>query len=773
MNYIKLFSEINKNNTSEVGGKGASLGEMTQAGIPIPLGFVVTVDTYKEFIGQELPVDVRDQILEAFDQLGAERVAVRSSAVAEDSSAASWAGQLESYLNTTRDTLIENIRKCWNSIKSERALAYAAEQNLPEDKLQVAVVVQKMVDSEASGVIFSVNPITKDNNEIMIEAGFGLGEMLVQGMITPDNFIVDKTNFQIKERTIETQEKMLVYKDGLNQEVEVPKDKQSKQCIGDKDVEELARLAVRIEEHYGFPCDIEWAKQGDDLFIVQSRPITTLALDTKDELLTEEKPVLTGVGASQGVRSGRVRLIKDLKEISSTQPGEVLVTEKTTPDFIEAFGKVVAVITDSGGVISHAAIVSRELGIPAVVGTKTATTELKNGDFVTVDGNTGKVYKGELKIDSKDEQKDFFTKIEKSGDEITDMVNAMCSSAIDARELWPVAPAALFAYIDFDHTYDMYLKLKSLIDEGWSFKEIAKLFRYPTVTKFFMMNSAATGLKTGVSLKLAPITMDDNVEMFKWFIEILKNLTQEDPFALEGKNIIWSKEEVGDFINQHEWIDLKDNSSLKSAVNLLSVNLFTLCWSFYSDYFGANGSERHGPYLLENEKFGTGAKLLVRDFYDLNPEEIWPEAKDVPFKSIVLAQIYNDTPIYLGWGNGLVNQKSLTEHNSFFTLLVDGKPITDEAEIQKLNATISKIAQKQAEYVNSLEIKDKVRKCAMLAYYGLKSFYLHFSDKWYPEEKIEKMFEIVGDGPLNSKETKERTLEEKKELFDPRIPWNP
>lgn len=276
MAYVKSFSEIDRNSVPEVGGKGASLGEMTKAGIPVPPGFVVTTQTYKEFYDQELPVEIKEEALAAFDKLEVERVAVRSSAVAEDSSAASWAGQLESYLNTTKDNLIENIRKCWESIRAERALAYAAEKSVPEDKLLVAVVVQTMVNSEVSGVMFTINPVTKNNSEIMIESGFGLGEMLVQGMITPDNFIVDKENLDVKSIDIQTQEKMLIFKDGKNQEVELTNEEGSKQTLTYEQIEELAKLGKRIEGHYGFPCDIEWALEKGNFYIVQSRPITTL-----------------------------------------------------------------------------------------------------------------------------------------------------------------------------------------------------------------------------------------------------------------------------------------------------------------------------------------------------------------------------------------------------------------------------------------------------------------------------------------------------------------
>ncbi len=279
--FIKQFSEISKEDISEVGGKGASLGEMTQAGISVPPGFVVTTQAFKDFYTQEIPVDVREEILAAFDKLGAERVAVRSSAVAEDGTSASWAGQLESYLNVTRDGLIEAVRNCWNSIKSERALMYSGRQDLKEEDLAVGVVVQKMVNSDASGVIFTANPITKNTEEIMIEAGYGLGEMLVQGMITPDNFLVDKATLYIRERNIDSQLMMLTFKDDQNQEVLVPKEKQDKQAITDEQIIELAKLGKKIEAHYGKPQDIEWAIENGEIYIVQSRPITTLDGDSQ------------------------------------------------------------------------------------------------------------------------------------------------------------------------------------------------------------------------------------------------------------------------------------------------------------------------------------------------------------------------------------------------------------------------------------------------------------------------------------------------------------
>lgn len=275
--FVKFFNESLKNDVSLVGGKGASLGEMTQAGIPVPPGFVITTETYQKFINEEIPVDAREEILKAFDLLDTERVSVRSSAIAEDSQQASWAGQLETYLNVSRDNLIDKIRECWNSIKSERALSYAGQQNLSEDELILAVVVQKMIESEASGVMFTANPITKNRDEIMVEAGYGLGELLVQGQISPDNFLIDKKTLEIKTRDIQTQDTMMIFQDGENREVPVPDDKKDKQAVPDETIQELAKLAIRIEGHYGKPQDIEWAidSQGK-IWILQSRPITTL-----------------------------------------------------------------------------------------------------------------------------------------------------------------------------------------------------------------------------------------------------------------------------------------------------------------------------------------------------------------------------------------------------------------------------------------------------------------------------------------------------------------
>lgn len=282
---IRYFNQISREDINIAGGKGASLGEMARAGIPVPPGFVVTVDAFKAFSESDFPKELEEEILQAFDRLwqpsfakatAGERVAVRSSAVAEDSTKASWAGQLETYLNVSRDGLIESIRKCWDSIESERALSYASDKNLSKEDLAVAVVVQRMVDSDVSGVMFTVNPVTEDPNELMIEATFGLGELLVQGEITPDNFLIRKNDLKVINTDIQVKEKKLIFQDGKNVEVELSEEEEGRRTLTNEQIKELAALGVKIEKHYGKPQDIEWALENGRLYILQSRPITTL-----------------------------------------------------------------------------------------------------------------------------------------------------------------------------------------------------------------------------------------------------------------------------------------------------------------------------------------------------------------------------------------------------------------------------------------------------------------------------------------------------------------
>jgi len=246
MSQIKTFQEISKSDIAIAGGKGASLGEMTQAGIPVPNGFVIITDAYNK------PLDEKE-IFAAFDKLKTIHVAVRSSATAEDSNNTSWAGQLETYLNVTREKLIESIKKCWASINTNRAICYAKENKIPKSKQKVAVVIQKMIDSHISGVMFTANPVTSSRDQIVLESCFGLGESLVQGLVTPDSFLIDKKNLKIISQNIVLR------------------------TLSHDQVLDLTKLAIEIEKHYNYPQDIEWAiDKNNKIFILQSRPITTL-----------------------------------------------------------------------------------------------------------------------------------------------------------------------------------------------------------------------------------------------------------------------------------------------------------------------------------------------------------------------------------------------------------------------------------------------------------------------------------------------------------------
>lgn len=314
--HLKFFKDITKASVAEAGGKGASLGEMANAGINVPPGFVVLAGAFDRFIeetrvkeeiearlaevnpedtnsvdrtsnvlrdvihGTPMPKDLTQEILAAHKNLGAEFVAVRSSATAEDSDVASWAGELETYLNTTTENLLENVRKCWSSLFTPRAIFYRHEKQLLDAHVSVAVVVQKMVQSEISGIAFTVHPVTQDRNQMIIEAGYGLGEAIVSGQITPDSYIIDKTDMSILDINIGTQTRKIVraLKKGKEQNVweTIPHDVAEKQKMTGRQIVEAAEQFKKIEAHYGFPCDIEWAIEGGKLYITQSRPITTL-----------------------------------------------------------------------------------------------------------------------------------------------------------------------------------------------------------------------------------------------------------------------------------------------------------------------------------------------------------------------------------------------------------------------------------------------------------------------------------------------------------------
>ncbi|HIP74264.1 MAG TPA: phosphoenolpyruvate synthase [Euryarchaeota archaeon] len=455
MKVVVWFNEVGKEDIALVGGKGANLGEMARAGFPVPPGFIVTSDAYFYFIEQtglkekiaeilkgldvddtedlerrtaeirrliestpmlpELAVEIKNAYARLAELVGSSVfrdppfVAVRSSATAEDLPEASFAGQQATFIYVKGpDAVIEHVKKCWASLFTARATYYRAKKGFDHMKVGLAAVVQKMVDSEVSGIMFTAHPVTGEQ-KIIIEAGWGQGEAIVSGAVTPDRYIVDKNSFQILEKKVSEQKVMIVRgPDGGSREVEVPPEMRAKQKLPDDKIVALAKIGVKIEEHYGHPQDIEWAMENGKLYILQSRNITTIGKFSEMRSAaegTDAAPVLKGLPASPGYASGTVKVIRDISELSKVQKGDVLVTTMTTPDMVPAMERAAAIVTDEGGMTCHAAIVSRELGIPAVVGTEKATEVLKDGDVVTVDAYKGLVYKGVVGETGREEKK--------------------------------------------------------------------------------------------------------------------------------------------------------------------------------------------------------------------------------------------------------------------------------------------------------------------------------------------------------------------------------
>ncbi len=453
--FIAWLKDLSKESISVAGGKGANLAEMFNAEFPIPPAFIVTAQCYRYFIEKTgikekifsllkdlnvedtdklqavakqiqqliestpVPDEIKEAIKEAYETVCIPKrtkeaqhlikppecfVAVRSSATAEDLPKASFAGQQATFLNVSgSDALINAVRKCWASLFTARAIYYRTKNKFPHEKVLIAVVVQRMVQSDKSGVAFSINPATNNPNEIVIEAAFGLGEAVVSGRVTPDLYIVDKQTLKIKKIEIHEQKIKIVYDPEKKQNVEktLTPEEEKQQVLTDKEIVELAKIIRKIEQHYGYAQDIEWAIEKGDIYIVQSRAVTTFK-PKEAELPIEAAPegeiIVKGETASSGMATGPVKIVLSMQDLDKVQKGDILVTTMTTPDMVPAMQRAAAIITDEGGLTSHAAIVSREMGTPCIVGTENATKVLKDGEIVTVDATHGVVYKGKVEI---------------------------------------------------------------------------------------------------------------------------------------------------------------------------------------------------------------------------------------------------------------------------------------------------------------------------------------------------------------------------------------
>lgn len=442
MKSIFWFHEIGKEDIDKVGGKGANLGEMYNLGIPVPNGFVVTADAYFQFIKDNhlqpqiknilktTDIDQPDQLLSASKKikslikkspipeniaiavmttykklsgLGGLKnvpVAVRSSATAEDLPDASFAGQQETFLNVIGEANVLNrVRDAWASLFTPRAIFYRQKKHFDHFRVGLAAPVQKLIPSEISGIMFTANPVTNEKSQIIIETTWGLGEYVVQGKVTPDQHVVDKNSWKIISKYNVRQDIQLVRAANETKETAVPKTKQNRWKISDNMAIKIAKIGQKLHNHYAKPQDIEFAIEKNRLYIVQTRPITTVTSNQKtlDQQQNINKTAdIKGDAASPGTASGEVIIIKSPNEINRVKKGQVLVTEMTTPDFVPAMKKVNGIITDKGGQTSHAAIVSRELGVPCVVGTKNASKILKEGELVTLNGTTGEIWHGNL-----------------------------------------------------------------------------------------------------------------------------------------------------------------------------------------------------------------------------------------------------------------------------------------------------------------------------------------------------------------------------------------
>ncbi|HXY93537.1 MAG TPA: phosphoenolpyruvate synthase [Acidimicrobiia bacterium] len=433
---IAWFHELGKESVAIAGGKGANLGELVVAGFPVPPGYVVTAPAYLDAMSEAgvrddlrehsarfapgdatraqseelqslvrkagIPSWLAGVVADAYGRLGADSfVAVRSSATAEDTAATSFAGMNETFTNVRgRDELLARIVDCWASLFGPRVCVYRATQHI-EGEPAIAVVVQQMVEARRSGVLFTVDPASGDRGRLVIEGAYGLGEVVVGGQVEPDTYVVDKADLAVLETRVGGKEfEVIRGPDGHDRRVDVDPALAARPLLDGDEVRALARLGLQVEEHYGTPQDIEWAIADDgEIALVQSRPITTTASGAAPAGGGHgASPVLAGLGAAPGVAVGKVRVLAAPSEGDRLQAGEVLVAPMTAPDWVPVIRRAAALVTDGGGMTCHAAIVSRELGVPCVVGTRKATQTLTDGTTVTVDGGAGLVYEGDESV---------------------------------------------------------------------------------------------------------------------------------------------------------------------------------------------------------------------------------------------------------------------------------------------------------------------------------------------------------------------------------------
>jgi pyruvate,water dikinase len=435
MDTIRWFDDVRLTDVDEVGGKGANLGELTGAGFPVPHGFVVTSGAFLEALdlsgartrlrelmertepgdpaslaaaattAQQLvhdtpvPAALSEAVRKAYQELGDDvPVAVRSSGTSEDAGDTSFAGMNATFTNVVGvDDLLTRLRDCWVSLYGERVVAYRANGHVTEEPA-IAVIVQQMIPSECSGVMFTVDPTTEAADRMVIEAVLGQGEAIVSGMVEPDTYVVAKDGLRVLSVRVGHQTRKIVRgPDGADLELELSPDEGAARALQDGQIHELAALAIAVEAHYGSPQDIEWACADGTMYLVQSRPITTLhARAGGGTGAPDATPLVRGLAASAGRASGPVRILTDPSQRDQLLTGEVLVAPMTSPDWMSAIRRAAALVTDGGGMTCHAAIVSRELNVPCVVGARTATTTLRNGEIVTVDGQRGEVLEGDV-----------------------------------------------------------------------------------------------------------------------------------------------------------------------------------------------------------------------------------------------------------------------------------------------------------------------------------------------------------------------------------------
>lgn len=753
MKTVGFFSEVDPGKS---GGKGKKLIELVDDGFPIPPGFIVTVDAFRQYREQgKMPAEVEHQVLSYYRELTGNRtgetVAVRSSATAEDLDTASFAGQQDTYLYVHgEEQLVKRIIDCWQSLFTQRAVAYRKTMNISEADIAMAVIVQRMIYPLSAGVMFTAGPRSWDKDIMVIESNWGCGETVVSGKVVPDHFEVSKSPPHEIIREQLGKKDILVEGSQVGPvEKSTSKEQAASYSLDKQQVKSLCEMGIKIEALFGKPQDIEWAFDGNgNLFILQSRSITVFTMGP-DSSVSEEADThtLTGFAASSGTAWGEVRVI-DVP--TGSKSGSILLAKYTNPSMVPEMIKASAIATERGGMVSHAAIVSRELGIPCVVGVTGLLDKFKDGDYILVNGTEGKVSrtgKGDRRESPPDDiplsgnrplylvrnpvpakEKNTLVPLSEYDFDFENAlalslegIAAMFSKITYVDCFWPNPSNTGYSVFLGDYIRALHHAVLSAEEKGINAREFAHLFKTPTcVFRIFVRIARAR----------EHLTREQRMYLARRLLTAVDVLKADNHYH-KGSNRTLSHQAVAEFIKNHDFKPI-GGSNIREKISRINFLLWnyaeTLFWTRWS-----TGFDFEGPYIVNEDE---GDEMIIRNGFELKPVELWPQLEKFPYKSIKISTIYRGIQDFhidpYGHLTHSGNIKNRIIYYHFCAETEAGEIVTSTAEMNKAIEVLSEYIKTNTAIIKDFNVRERVIKQSEIEWYVLRDLIRYNGMDWQP-----------------------------------------